>query len=244
MPPKNDTQPNGTATESGDDDLLRNFAHEIRTPLNGMLGYTHLIAEAVKNGDDPAIIGDYNQTLKTATMRLLQICERVLDEAVSGENVVFFQDVNANEIANSVVETYQALASERRIDLKCEFPANFPVLHTDPLLLSQALSNLVSNAIKFTPAGGSVTVRGEFSHSDEAMIFIIQDTGVGIPADLLLRLRRGEVDSTAQLHGHQGWGRGLKIADTLCEKIGAELRFEKAKSGGTVAMISLPVTTA
>ncbi|MBO6518956.1 MAG: HAMP domain-containing histidine kinase [Rhodospirillales bacterium] len=241
MPPKNSNLSNYPVAESSSDDVLRNFAHEIRTPLNGMLGYTYLIAEAVKNGGDSATIGDYNQSLRTATTRLLQICERVLDEAVTGESIVVRQNVNASEVANSVVETFRALAAERRVDLRCEFPANFPILQTDPLLLSQALSNLVSNAIKFTPGGGSVTVRGEFSHTDDAMIFIIQDTGAGVSADLLMRMRRGDVESTAERHGHKGWGRGLKIADALCGKIGAELRLEKARSGGTVAMISVPV---
>lgn len=223
------------------DEVLRDFAHEIRTPLNGMLGYTHLIAAALNEGEDPEKIAGYNDTIKTATTRLLKICERVLDEAVSGETILIRRTVDAAKIASDVVDTFKALAEERGLELTCDFPADFPALNTDPLLLSQALSNLVSNAIKFTPKGGSVNVRGETSREDDALIFVIQDTGDGIPADLLLRLRSGENVSTAHRHGHKGWGRGLKITEDLCDKIGAQLRFEHARTGGTVALITIPL---
>lgn len=222
------------------EDVLRNFAHEIRTPLNGMLGYTQLIDATLQEDADPNKIARFNTNIRTATTRLLQICERVLNEAVSGEEVVSRQPVNAEELAGSIVETFKALAAQRGVELTCEFPADFPTLTTDPLLLGQALSNLVSNAVKFTPKGGSVKVRGEINNDDKAAIFVVQDTGDGIPADLLLRMRRGEHVSTAHYHDHKGWGRGLMIADSLCARIGAELSFEPARTGGTVAMISIP----
>lgn len=233
---------NGVERRS-DNDVLRDFAHEIRTPLNGMLGYSQMIEIALNDGVDADKIGAYNENFKTATLRLLQICERVLDEAVSGETVVARQAVDGHELATSIVDTFKALAMQRGIDLTCEFPKDFPQLNTDPLLLGQALSNLVSNAIKFTPKGGSVKVRGERSNDDKALIFVVQDTGDGIPADLLLRMRRGEYVSTAHYHDHKGWGRGLRIADGLCTSIGASLSFEPARTGGTVAMITIPVDT-
>ncbi|MBO6948059.1 MAG: HAMP domain-containing histidine kinase [Rhodospirillales bacterium] len=228
-------------TRRHENDVLRDFAHEIRTPLNGMLGYSQMIEIALNEGADAEKIGACNENFKTATLRLLQICERVLDEAVSGEAVIAREPVDGHELATSVVDTFKALAMQRGIELTCDFPSDFPQLHTDPLLLGQALSNLVSNAIKFTPKGGSVKVRGERSNDDKALIFVVQDTGDGIPADLLLRMRRGEYVSTAHYHDHKGWGRGLRIADGLCKNIGASLSFEPARTGGTVAMITIPL---
>lgn len=237
-----DDEPKENApTGHADNDTLRDFAHEIRTPLNGMLGYSQMIEIALDEGADREKISEYNANFKMATLRLLQICERVLDEAVSGESVVARQPVDGQELANSVVDTFKALAIQRGIELTCEFPADFPQLNTDPLLLGQALSNLVSNAIKFTPKGGRVEVRGERSNDGNALIFVVQDTGDGIPADLLLRMRRGECVTTAHYHDHKGWGRGLRIADGLCDSIGAELSFEPARNGGTVAMITIPI---
>ncbi len=235
---KNDQQ--SSADPSKDGDLLRDFAHEIRTPLNAMLGYTQLIESTLAPGCDIDQIADYNATVKSATTRLLHICERVLNEVVTGEAEVRIERVDARQMAMDITETFSALARERGVSLVCEFPDNFPALMTDPLLLSQVLSNLVSNAVKFTPSGGMVKVKGEVSYTEEAYLFVIQDNGKGLPADLLFRIRRGEQISMANDHGLKGWGRGLKIVLDICEKIGAELRFETARGGGTVALISLP----
>lgn len=227
--------------DSGKEKSLRDFAHEIQTPLNAMLGYAQLIESSLKPGCDLDKIIEYNDTVKTATTRLMHICERVLNEAVSGNHVVKKQEVDAKQLAKDVAATFNALASERGVSLTCDFPDDFPSISTDPLLLSQIFSNLISNAIKFTPAGGMVKVKGEISYHDEAMIFVIQDTGSGIPADLLVRMRKGDQISTAHYHGHKGWGRGLMIVSDICEKLNAELRFEQARTGGTVALVCLPL---
>ncbi|MEQ8320298.1 MAG: HAMP domain-containing sensor histidine kinase [Rhodospirillales bacterium] len=238
---ENDKTKEQTSTDpSKDGNLLRDFAHEIRTPLNAMLGYTQLIESTLAPDCDIDQIADYNATVKTATTQLLHICERVLNDVVSGVSEVRIEKVDARQMALDVTETFGALARERGVTLVCDFPDNFPVLMTDQLLLSQVLSNLVSNAVKFTPSGGMVKVKGEISYAEEAFLFVIQDSGKGIPADLLFRIRRGEQVSMANDHGLQGWGRGLKIVLDICEKIGAELRFEAARGGGTVALISLP----
>lgn len=231
---------NNNTDEPAVEKSLRDFAHEIQTPLNAMLGYVQLIETSLKPGCDLALIADYNNTLKTATTRLMHICERVLNEAVTGESVVRKEEVDARKLAHDVVETFSAFAKESGVALSCDFPDDFPMLMTDPLLLTQIFSNLINNAIKFTPAGGMVKVKGEISHRDEAMIFVIQDTGVGIPAGLLVKLRKGDSISTANHFGHKGWGRGLKIVDLLCDKLGAELRFEPADTGGTVALVCIP----
>lgn len=236
----NNNEQQSSTDPSKDGDLLRNFAHEIRTPLNAMLGYTQLIESSLAPGCDIDQIADYNATVKTATTRLLHICERVLNDVVTGVSEVRIEKVDAQKMAEDIVETFGALARERGVTLVCDFPDNFPALMTDPLLLSQVLSNLVSNAVKFSPNGGVVKVKGEVSYQDEAFLFVIQDSGKGIPADLLFRIRRGEQVSMANDHGIKGWGRGLKIVLDICEKIGAELRFEAARGGGTVALISLP----
>jgi two-component system cell cycle sensor histidine kinase PleC len=241
MPSHDKDQQENTGENTGVDRILRDFAHEIQTPLNAMLGYSQLIGTSLKPGCDLDKITEYNETLKTATTRLMLICERVLNDAVAGEVLVRKEEVDAKRLALNVAETFKALAAERGVNLVCDFPANFPTLMTDPLLLSQVLSNLISNAVKFTPAGGLVKVKGEISNHDDALIFVIQDTGTGIPADLLVRMRNGEKVSTAHTHGHKGWGRGLQIVNDICLKLGAELRFEPARSGGTVAMVSVPL---
>lgn len=229
----------------GDEDAfqarLRDFAHEIRTPLNAMIGYAHLIEKEIEEGLNPDTLRDYNQTIKTSTVRLLKICERVLEDAISGGRSVRAVPVNMAELAERILETFKQLASERRIELIMEFAEDFPEVLTDPLLVEQVLSNLVSNAIKFTPTGGTITLRGEVDHDDKAMIFLIRDTGQGIPDDMLEKIRKGEPLPTSRNSGPRGWGRGLKISREICELLGATLEFAPADTGGTIVMFKLPL---
>lgn len=223
------------------DNILRDFAHEIRTPLNAIFGYSSLIRHEIKGNKDIKKISEYNDTVEMATIRLLRICERVLEDAISGARSIMPEEIDIRELAGNVMSTFEELAKKRGIEIRVNFHDDFPRLISDPLLIEQVLSNLVSNAIKFTPKGGSVSIRGEVGENDNAMIFVIRDTGAGIPADLVMRIRRGEHITTAEQHGHKGWGRGLKIAYDICHSLQAELTFAHADTGGTIVMFSLPL---
>lgn len=223
------------------DNILRDFAHEIRTPLNAMIGFSSLIRHELKGNKDLQKICEYNDTVEMATIRLLRICERVLEDAISGVRSIKPEEIDVRELVGNVKSTFEELAKERGIEIRVDFPDNFPRLISDPLLIEQVLSNLVSNAIKFTPKGGSVSIRGEVGINDNAMIFVIRDTGAGIPADIIMQIRRGEEITPAQNAVHKGWGRGLKIAHDICRSLQAELTFAHADTGGTIIMFSLPL---
>ena len=220
---------------------LRDFAHEIGTPLNAMMGYSQMTRIELAGDRDLEKIGKYNAVIEEATRRLLRICERVLDDAVSGEHKVVKTPVDMTGVAAGVIETFEEMAHERGIKMLMEFADDFPMLETDPVLIEQVLTNLVSNAIKFTPRGGSITIRGELDPMNNAMILLVRDTGSGIPADLMLKIRNGDTVSTDGEHGDKSWGRGLQIARRICDRLGAELVFAPADNGGTVVRICLPV---
>ena len=183
----------------------------------------------------------YAETIETATVRLLKICERVLDDAIAGDRSVKLEPVNISDLAREVADTFSELAAKKELVIKYEFPDDFPELNTDPILFGQVLSNLVGNAIKFSPVGGSVLLRGEIDTANRALVFVIRDTGSGIPADVFLRIRRGEKVSTTSKIGKEGWGRGLKIAIDICNLLDIDLNFAEAESGGTVVRLSLPL---
>ncbi len=232
--------PKDLSDESEFQSRLRDFAHEIRTPLNAMIGYSHLIEKELEETNDPARIKDYNDTIKTSTVRLLRICERVLEDAIDGKRSVRDVPVDITELADKVIETFRQLAAEKNIELISAFAEDYPNVQTDPLLVEQVLSNLMSNAIKFTPSGGSITLKGEVDQENKAMIFLIRDTGHGIPADILAKIRRGEKLPESRNSGHRGWGRGLKISREICDLLGATLTFAPADTGGTIVMFRLP----
>lgn len=221
---------------------LRDFAHEIATPLNAMIGYTQLALQEVKNTGDPAKLKEQLGIIEQSTVRLLRICEHVLDDAISGEQKVNKVAVNATMVCDEVLQTFTHMARNRDISMKSEFPDNFPMIQSDPVLVGQVMTNLVSNAIKFTPPGGTITVRGEIDHNDEMMILMVRDTGDGIPASLMKMVRNKErIISRDGAHGDRGWGRGLQIAQQIADRLGGDLAFAPASTGGTVVRFSLPL---
>ena len=227
--------------ESLEQEFLRNFAHEIGTPLNAMIGYAQLARRELETGGDTSKLADYLETIEQSTVRLLRICEHVLDDAIAGVQKIHKVAVNAAVLCEEVLSTFTEMAKKRGIDVVSEFPEDFPIVPTDPVLVGQVMTNLVSNAIKFTPPGGTITVRGEIDAEDNMMILMVRDTGKGIPASLMLQVRNGKKVATNSEHGDKGWGRGLQIATQIAERLGGELMFAPASTGGTVVRFLLPL---
>lgn len=226
-------------------DLLREFAHEIRNPLNAMMGYSGLI---MGQGAVPLTseqITEYAERINTATRRLLEVCERTLDESVQGRRIVKIQSVDFKAFCPEIVKTFEGEAEERGVRLTYEIAEDFPVMNTDPVVLYEVLSNLIGNAVKFTPKGGQVVVKGEVSYKNEALLLVVQDTGKGIPTTILRSLMKGERTSTTFAHSHRkGWGQGMQTAQEKVALLGGELDIESALGGGTVVCVRLPAEAA
>jgi len=223
-------------------ELLREFAHEIRTPLNAMLGFSAMMKPgALPQPLSEDRIFDYADRINASTRRLLQVCERVLDQAVQGQTTVHKEDVDFKTFCPEIIRTFEVDAEERGITLNYSIADDFPVLHTDPVVLYEIMSNLLSNAIKFTPKGGVVTVKGERDYKNNGLILIVQDTGKGIPATILMSLMKGGAVTTSYAHSdRKGWGQGIKFVHDKVKLLGGTLEIENAMSGGTVACIRMP----
>jgi len=222
--------------------LLREFAHEIRTPLNAMLGFSAMMQKgALPQPLSEETAFDYADRVNTATRRLLQICERVLDQAVQGKAVIVKEDVDFRALCPEIIRTFEIDADQRNVTLNYVIADDFPILHTDPVVLYEIMSNLISNAIKFTPKGGSVTVKGELDYKNHGLILIVQDTGKGIPTTILMSLMKGGSVTTSYAHSQRkGWGQGIQIVQNKVQLLGGSLEIENAMSGGTVACIRMP----
>lgn len=222
-----------------DRELLREFSHEIRTPLNAMLGYSSLLKGDL-GGKPPShdVVQDYAERVNSSTRRLLQICERVLDEIVEGHTVIHKEDIDFNGFCTEIIRTFEFEAKEKGVNLSYSIDDHFPTLHTDPVILFEILTNLVSNAIKFTPKGGLVTVKGTLDHQNNGLILVVQDTGKGIPATILMGLMKGESATTSFAHANRkGWGLGLRIVREKAKLLGGVLEIRNAPNGGTVTCI-------
>lgn len=221
---------------------LRNFAHEVRTPLNALLGYAELIrTECAKEAEaDIARIENYAATVEAAGAQLLRLCDRMLatDGLASQVDLV---PVDITRVLEKVIEMFAGIARRRGITLTFTADPDFPEVASDPVLLTEIVTNLVNNALKFTPSGGRVEVTAELDRHDNAVIVVISDSGKGIPPDVLAKIREGKRVTTPSLDGQLGWGRGLVVTQQLCRLLGTELDIAQKQDGGTLISFRQPL---
>lgn len=223
---------------------LRDFAHEVRTPLNAIVGYTSMMTNAKDRGLDIDTMSEYGATVNEAAMRLVRICERVLEEEISGEPIIRKEKVDFSVMAEALMREFGPLAAERGLTMNVNIAENFPVLITDPLLLNQALTNLLNNALKFTPKGGKVDLIGKLDLQSKAVILVVQDDGRGIAPGLMKRLMAGDKVTTSEPAGFtndKGWGRGIQIVRDLADRLGATLSIESEEGRGTIVSIRIDI---
>jgi len=223
---------------------IAELAHEVRTPLNAVIGYAQIISEQLMGPLGTPEYVDYARTIHRAAFHLLQVCDGMLDEFSPGQrtSTLKLEDVDAREIINAVVNLFSEMARERGIRLTASADHDFPKLRTDPTRLNQILINLVSNAIKFTPAGGAVNVAARMDSEDGAMILVIQDNGTGMSeAEMIERLEPFSKSDSPSPHGDEGSGLGLAIAHRLIGELQGQICMSSAKGQGTIMSIRLPL---
>jgi signal transduction histidine kinase/CheY-like chemotaxis protein len=218
------------------DIFLASMSHEIRTPLNGILGFTQLLNDTELTKEQR----EYTNIIEKSSNHLISIVNDILDlskikaQKVELENIEF-DPIEQFEIA---VESYAAKASQAQIDFNLFVDPVLPTkLLGDPTKISQVLVNLVSNAIKFTPANGEVSVSIEvlFQNKNECRVrFAVKDTGIGISPQQQKKIFEAfsQADvSTSRKYG--GTGLGLNISFRLIEMMGSKLELNSDISKGS-----------
>jgi two-component system heavy metal sensor histidine kinase CusS len=213
------------------------LAHELRTPINNLMGEAQVALSRTRTA------GEYVEILGSALEeyeRLSRMIESMLflasaDHASLGSAQRAQLDARAQ--MSAVVDFYQALADEREISLRAEGQGT---VLADASLLRRALSNLVSNAIEYTPRGGRVTIRVR-NEADGACAFSVADTGIGIAPEHLSKLgnRFYRVDPSRS-SAHSGSGLGLAIARSIMSLHGGSLALESSPGQGTTVTLHFP----
>ena len=220
-------------------DFLANMSHEIRTPMNGVLGVTELLQGTALDARQRSLL----ETLRKSGEALLAIVNDVLDfsKIEAGKLELEAIDFDIVQAVEDVVQLFAERAQSAKLELKCRFDAHLPpATRGDPFRFRQVLTNLLGNAIKFTPAGG-VTVDVSLAATDRVCIGVI-DTGIGISGQNIARLFTPfeQADgSTARRFG--GSGLGLAISRQLVERMGGEIGVESVLGQGARFWFKLPL---
>lgn len=220
--------------------FLANISHEIRTPMNAIMGFSELILDLESSNE---LINNYVRIINENTLHLLSVITDIIDisKIAAGQFTIHNESVNINELLEELLVTYQKIVQCKK--LKLNFSANRPddpiILQTDGTRIKQILSNLLNNAIKFTPKGEiefGYKLKGNFIE------FFVKDTGIGIePVNQSLIFDEfRQVDSPhKELNG--GNGLGLSISKALVEKLGGTIHVISKPGKGSIFVFTIPL---
>ena len=223
-------------------EFIANMSHELRTPLNTIIGFSKLLSEHDKRTLPSNEIVEYATLIHDAAGHLLSVINDILDisKIQSGRYTLDSREINVDEIIQSSVTSFRLMASEAGVALVPVVAIDLPAVRGDSVKLRQIFTNLISNAIKFTPRGGSVTIEA-LRISNGGVAILIRDTGVGMTADeITVALTPfGQVDGSRS-RWREGTGLGLPIAKALVELHGGTIEIRSQKARGTEVAITLP----
>lgn len=221
-------------------DFMARMSHELRTPLNAILGFSELISGAML-GPVSKTYQDYGGDIYRSGKHLLDMINQVLDitRIETGSLHPRPEPVEIDAIAAEVAMILRPLAEGRQVKVTFEFEADARKLLADPMMLRQMLLNLVSNAVKFSPAGAAVTV--EAGTDETGVVVKVSDRGPGIDKDKLKHVFE-PFGSGQSLLAQQaaGIGLGLPIAKKLVEMHGGRLTITTSRQKGTVVTLVFP----
>lgn len=223
-------------------DFVSTVSHELRTPLTSMRGALGLILGG-KVGELPAKARDLLQIAMTNTERLIRLINDILDveKMDAGEATLRREPMRLRQIVDATLAGLESYARELGVTLAITSGGMDADVVGDPDRLTQVFTNLISNAVKFSPKGGTVEVA--IVPTADGISVRVRDRGPGIPEEFASRIfGRFQQAGAADQRRPGGTGLGLNIARTLVEQHGGTIGFDPAEGGGTEFWVSLPAT--
>lgn len=224
--------------------FLSNMSHDIRTPMNAIIGFSDL---AIKHIDNTELVKDYISKIQVSGNHLLSLINDVLDMSriESGRTAVVEQECNLSEIVHNLVSIIQSQISAKQQELFIDtFHVTNEDVYADPLKLNQVLINILSNAVKYTPATGKINFRITQMDSDKEGCaryeFRIRDNGIGMSEEFCKHIFDAfSREETATRSGIQGTGLGMAITKTIIELMGGNIQVNSRKGEGSEFIVTL-----
>lgn len=229
-------------------EFMARMSHELRTPLNGILGLTQVVIDSELESEQETNL----RMVKDSAVELLSIVNDILDVSKVEMGVLTLkkQEFSLRALVEDSFFTFENAAQTKGLDFSLSIaPDMDDEFVGDPLRIKQVLTNLISNAVKFTPQGSvSISVSRDERLSKcarELVHFTVSDTGIGIPDDLIANIfeRFYQVDGSFT-RSFEGTGLGLAIAKSLVEMMDGVIEVRSTQGEGSVFTVTLPLSTA
>jgi signal transduction histidine kinase len=225
-------------------EFLANMSHELRTPLNAVIGFAEIMQSEIFGPLGDARYTEYAADIRDSGQHLLNLINDLLDvsKIEFGKVELVEEIVDLAGIIDSCMRLMRDRADQAALELTAHTPLDPPYLRADGRRLKQILLNLMSNAVKFTPSGGQVTVRATIAE-DGGLKIAVSDTGIGIASQDLAKALQpfGQIDSR-MTRKYQGTGLGLPLTKSMIELHGGRLQLDSAVGRGTTATLWLPAS--
>lgn len=221
------------------------MSHDIRTPMNAIIGFADLLE---KHLDDKKRVIDYISKIKHSSSFLLSLINYVLEMAriESGKATLKTETGDLKNLVNTLNDVFEPSIEEKKLQYTCNLKVENPYVHCDKTKLREILLNVISNSIKYTPEGGSVTVDiTEEGHDAEKKVsfyrFTIEDTGIGMSKEYLPHIfEEFSRENTSTESKVIGSGLGLPIVKSLVDLMGGTIEVSSEVAVGTKTIIILP----
>jgi signal transduction histidine kinase len=222
--------------------FLANMSHELRTPLNSVVGFAQLLKDRPEIAAQPGRVHEYAECIHSSGTHLLGLINQILDlsRANAGGMSLNETRVDVGDTASEITRLLSPQAAEAKVGLHAHAASGQHIIRGDDLRIRQIVTNLVANAVKFTPAGGRVDV--SVGRDGSGLVLEVRDTGIGIAMQDVGRVFEPFVQADGGMNKrHQGTGLGLAITRRLVELHGGTISVKSAPGEGSVFTVRFPV---
>ena len=222
--------------------FLASMSHELRTPLNAVIGFSEIMKNESLGSMGNEEYRAYSEDIHASGLHLLGLINNVLDlsKVDAGKVDLVEEEFNPTSVIRSCLNMLRIQAEKEKVNLISDISKDMLSMRADRRMLKQILINMLSNAIKFTPKEGTVTVKA-WSGLDSGHVFQVIDTGIGVALEDIPRILQPFTQAENSLtRRHEGTGLGLPLAKTLVELHGGYLDFQSEAGQGSTVTVRFP----